>query len=683
MDAISPDFQPDLSSPVPSRAHILVSGSSAGTPSKTRKWSQCDSIEGQVPRGGERNKRARLDDSGYSDGDSGRVDIDEDLEVEGLLDLDNGEPFTTQDMEEVISVWETSVKDVRSRVLATSIHDERLGKELEVACIGSAYIRFIGPGDVFGVVDLEHNPNKRGNPRGLNSGHVELLHDIFRRPLAKKDHESPLYLAVDGRYISDEDKATMASADARNILSRLPPLVLKRDTSDEEAQLEEELWVQRVAGRWLSTPELNDRQSRLDSLRSDPTRGMSHILNGNHRIRAMLAQNPLIFSQRDAIRAKLEMTPGNRSDLEQEMQALQARVQGHTWRCLVYDSTLLTKSARNSLVHNEHERPAMGMGPGEKAWWLAQKFEAEMEEFMNTGGTQRCSRAHAANKVQSRWRREIGSAMTMTGCDTESSEPKRVDKFKQLGDLAGADAASRLFFNPLGMEMVLDCRPALWAFGELIDKPLAIEMLRPTGGPLIAHVWLSLKTLITLTNVLSGEGLVEAERWLACNQAITSEGYPDAVQHFRAMHLRPERVPQLLSKYGVDQAVKFGALYLNIIKPLAASGRINYTASNVLSAVRTVFNMFGTHYITGKSKLELHDRLLATSMQLYARLPTYKTGQPGESFYPMATLPSKDIRDALVSRWKGGWKVPDNGGCLVVVSVAAFTLMVVILTHLT
>ncbi|KAG8716674.1 hypothetical protein FRC08_009030 [Ceratobasidium sp. 394] len=607
----------------------------------------------------------RADAAPASPAASATMDVDsDDVAFEGSQGGDDREPFTAQDMEEVISAWETSVRDVRSRILAASVHDEKLGRDLDAAYIGSAYIQFIGPGIVHGVVDLEHNPNKRGNPRGLNPGHVEILHDIFRRPQAKKDHEAPIYLAVDGKHLSAQQRALMRAADARNLLSKLPPLVLERAHPEEEAQLEEELWVQRVEGRWLSMPELNDRQGRLQAFRSDPNRGMSHILNGNHRTRAMLAMNDMIIAQRDAIRAKLEKNPSNRADIERDMEALQERVEAHTWRCLVYDSTLLTKAAHNYLVFNEHERPSMGMGPGEKAWWLAQKFETEMEELMNAGGTQRCSRAHAANIVQGRWRREIGSRMTMTGRDAESDEPKHVEKVKQLGDLAGADAASRLFFNPLGMELVLDCRPALWAFGELIDKPLAIQMLRPSGGPLIAHVWLSLRTLITLSNVLSGEGITDAETWLDQHDPITPHGYPDAAAHFRALHGRPERVPQLLSKYGVDQSVRFGKMYMNAIKPLEVGGRIDYTSNKVLCAIRGVFDKFASTLVGSKSKPELPDRLLSASIRLYARMVTYKSGHEGEAFYPLATLPSKEVRDAMVARWHGGWNVPGNGDCL-------------------
>ncbi|KAG8739727.1 hypothetical protein FRC10_005224 [Ceratobasidium sp. 414] len=593
------------------------------------------------------------------------VDLDvHDLVANASQVTDDASFLAPQDMGEVISAWESSVRDVRDRVIAASVQDARLGKDLDHAYLGSAYIRFVGPGSVHGVVDLELNPNKRGNPRGLNPGHVGILHDIFSRPMARKDHESPIYLAVDGDLIPAKHRAAMADADARNILSNVPPLVLQRDDADDEARLEQELWVQRVDGRWLSPDELHDRQALLDHHRSNPSRGMAYILNGNHRTRAMLAINDGIVALRDGIRARLEASDGSRADIERDLDTLRQNVEAHTWRCLVYDSTKLTKTAHNYLVHNEHERPAMGMGPGEKAWWLAQKFETEMEELMNSGGTQRCSRSHAADVVQARWRREIGSNMTMTGFDAESDEPKHLDKVKQLGDLAGADAASRLFFNPLGMELVLDCRSALWAFGELIDKPLAIKMLRPSGGPLIAHVWLSLRTLITIMNVLSGDGLIEAENWLARNEQILAGGYHQAATHYRALHCRPERVPQLLSKYGVDQAVIFGELYLATFRAQAVLGRVDYSSSATLVALRTVFDKFGRTYNARKSKLDSSERRVAASIRLYARLATYETGNQGEAFYPMAVLPCTAVRDVWVSRWHGGWKVPGTGDCL-------------------
>ncbi|KAG9119534.1 hypothetical protein FRC07_005402, partial [Ceratobasidium sp. 392] len=593
---------------------------------------------------------------------------DDEVELTGAEPAPDLDRLTPAEVEEVIAAWEKSVRDVRSRVMAASVQDKRLAQDLDHAYLGSAYIRFIGPGDVFGVVDLEADPNQRGNPRGLNEGHVGLLQDIFRRPNAKKDHESPIFLAVNGEDVDEDTLVEMRTADARNVLSKLPPLVLKRPNAKTEARLEEEVWMQRVDGRWLSQAELDTRQGELDTLRGLNSRGMAHILNGSHRTRAMLRQNPVISARRDAIRAMIEKNPSNRNDIEREMEELSDMVENHAWRCLVYDSSKLSKTAHNYLVHNTHERPAMGMGPGEKAWWLAQKFEMEIQELMtSTNGTQRCSRAEAANIVQKRWRKEIGMKMTMTGKDAEADKPQAQSKShaKHLGDLAGTDVASRLFYNPLSMEMVLDVRPALWAFGELIDKSLAVEMLRPSGGPLIAHVWLALRTLLTLTNVFGGDGLEDAESWLRHNEKITLDGYEEATAHFHALHVRTERVPQLLSKFGKEEADLFGNMYQTALENFNVGGRINYDADNVKTAVRVVFDKFARSLLSDKDAADPVKKLVA-SIQLYARLPTYKSGRVEVSFYPMAALPSVAIKDSIVQRWTGGWSVPQDGDCLVV-----------------
>ncbi|KAG9126722.1 hypothetical protein FRC07_002224 [Ceratobasidium sp. 392] len=92
--------------------------------------------------------------------------------VEPAPDLDR---LTPAEVKEVIAAWEKSVCDVQSQVMAASVQDKQLAQDLDHAYLGSAYIRFIGLGDVFGVVDLEADPNRRGNPRGLNEGHVRLL----------------------------------------------------------------------------------------------------------------------------------------------------------------------------------------------------------------------------------------------------------------------------------------------------------------------------------------------------------------------------------------------------------------------------------------------------------------------------------------------------------------------------
>ncbi|KAG8752604.1 hypothetical protein FRC12_011876 [Ceratobasidium sp. 428] len=582
-----------------------------------------------------------------------RGDDDDEVVIEDVVPAPDNEPMSAEDRQELMVLWEKNILDLIDRTIAAPVHDEKLAKELGAAYMGSCYVRYIGVNEITGVVNLDLDPNARGNPRSLNEGHVTLLRDILIRPNAKKDHESPLFLAVAASAVDPKQRDVMMAADARNILSQLPPLILKRPDAAKENRLENELWSQSENGRWLSIHELDARKKELEEIRADPTRAKATLLNGNHRTRAMLAINPTIERKRDEVRLLIEKNPSNKADVEREVHELNQMVENHTWRCLVYDEDKLTPSARNYLVHNTHERPAMGMALGEKVWWLGTYFETEMGEQQGSGSTQRCTRAQAANTVQKRWRKELGVKMSSTGPE-EADSKKHGSHAKQLGDLAGTDAASRLFYNPASMEMVLDCRPALWAFQEIVDKPLAIEMLRPNGGPLIAHTWLSLRTLLTLANVSGGDKLTEAENWIRQNEKIVPEGHEEAVELFQALHVRPERVPQLLSKYGKEQADLFGSMFNAAVEPLAIGGRVDYTSAKVLIAIRGVFDRFGRTFLVDK-QASAPTRLFAASMQLYSRLPTFVSGRTAESFYPLATLPSIVIRDNVIKRWTGGW----------------------------
>ncbi|KAG8699568.1 hypothetical protein FRC09_006543, partial [Ceratobasidium sp. 395] len=502
-----------------------------------------------------------------SDGSSSDSDEDEEVVVDDASGPPDLTKMTPEEYAEMCSGWEKSVQDCQQRVLAISVQDERLAQDLENAVIGSAFLQFIGVGDVKGVVDLEGDPNKRGNPRGLNSGHVGILHDITRRPNAKKDHESPIFAQVDANLIEEELRDKMRAADARNLLSKVPMLVLKRKHAEREAKLEEEILLQRSEGRWLSPAEVDARQAELDGYRADPEYPKAQILNGNHRTHAMLLGNTAIFEKRDLVRSMIEKNTSSKEDVEREMAEFKKMVEAHTWRCLVYDTNKLTKSAQNFLVHNSHERPVMGMNTSEKCWWLAQTWETAFDELQ--GPTQGHDRASAGNIISKRWRKEIGQKMTgKQGAESAEHAPE-TSHSKVLGDLAGTDAASRLFYDAVSMEMVLDCRSALWAFGLLIDKPVAISMLRPSGGPLVTHVWLALRTLLTLCNVQAGDGLTDAENWIRQNEALTADGYDDALPHFQSLHNRPERVPQLLSKYGEKEAIEFGSMYQADVEPLA------------------------------------------------------------------------------------------------------------------
>ncbi|KAG8783740.1 hypothetical protein FRC12_019398 [Ceratobasidium sp. 428] len=574
----------------------------------------------------------------------------------------------TQGMEVNVTKWEASVLRLRAESLKGDAEQEQAARELEVAYIGSAHLRFGGLGDIFGVVNLAEDPNARGNPRGLSISHVDKLFQSIRLPNGKKDHEAPIAVAVPARLLSAKLIEAMKNSDATNILSQPPALVLKSATSEEEQRLENELFLKRRGDLWLPNEELHQIKARLDELRA--SKELAKLFNGNHRIRAILKRSEEVDAQRAQIRTLIEKGETPTEDIEDMMSEWLENAERLTWRCHVYDSDKLTKTAENALTRNEHSKPAKGMGSGERAWWLAQKFNGEIAEEIKTGkdGDEEGEVDYpiAAGIVQGRWRKELGMKMSMDE-DEEAdgdNDLKYHSKNKQLGDLAGKDPASRLFFNPVGMEMMLECCPALWAIDKTLDLTTATEMLRPSGGPLVAHFWLSLQTLIQIFNVADGEDLQIGEDYLTAHPTLTANGDPGAVPFYQSLHARPLRVPPLLSLFQDKESAKFGDLYLKAIEPHTKKLRcLDYRDRSVVASLRGVFDQFGMYM---HSETNLRKRLVAASLRLYARLPLYKNGGQGPMFYPAAILPSIAINKTLYERWAGGWGVGTSGDSLIV-----------------
>ncbi|KAG8705510.1 hypothetical protein FRC08_001638 [Ceratobasidium sp. 394] len=563
------------------------------------------------------------------------------------------------DVDELVSRWEGSLVNLRSRVLAVSSDDKEVAQDLRAAHIGDAYIQFVGPGAVESVLDLDTNPNVRANPRGLSADHVGKLFDIISRPNGKKDHEAPILICVARDRIAPDLQDRMSSARAEDLLSEVPLLQLK-DVTEEERQLEVAIWTEREDGKWLDSAGLVDRQARLKVLRQERTRAT--LLNGNHRTRAMLRVARKHLTARSELRAKIERGIGNQSDLVKAQTALNKEAESHTWRVKVYDTEALSPKARNYLVHNEHERPAKSAGVGERVWWLGQKFEAEIAvEQRPTVDGETMSRADAANIVHGRWLLELDrTPNTKDDDDDDDDNPGRKAKSKQLGDAAGNDNSSRLFYNPVTMEMALQCRHALSPFEWSLDKKCAIFMLKPGGAALVAYFWISMRTLLNVFDVARGGGLTDAETWLESNLDLNEEGYHGAIEHYNALHCHTERVPTLLEMYTQTRASRFAQLWEKAVAPFRAAGYLNFRDPELVLAVRKVFDEFGK-YMNGT---EDNRRMVAASCRLYARLPRYQYGCKTSMFYPTATLPSNRVLVFHLDRWRFGRQLPDRGDCL-------------------
>ncbi|KAG9100479.1 hypothetical protein FRC06_004110 [Ceratobasidium sp. 370] len=226
-------------------------------------------------------------------------------------------------VEELVSCWEHSLVDLRSRVLSVS-SDEKVAQDLKAAHIGDVYLQFVRPGAVDGVLDLDTDPNF--------TEHVAKLYYIISCPIGKKDHEALIIVCMPCSLIVPEVQANMVITHAEDLLSEVPLLHLK-DIGDEEVWLEKEIWMERTAGRWLDTGKLTESIGCLKVLRQQRTRAT--LLNGNHRTRAMLRIMKKHLSARSELHSKIEKGVGNQADLLSEQVALNVEVERHTWRVKV------------------------------------------------------------------------------------------------------------------------------------------------------------------------------------------------------------------------------------------------------------------------------------------------------------------------------------------------------------
>lgn len=110
------------------------------------------------------------------------------------------------------------------------------------------------------------------------------------------------------------------------------------------------------------------------------------------------------------------------------------------------------------------------------------------------------TREEALNIAQAKWRKECGKTLVV-GEEDENEDTAAKGRSTTKVTMVGDEGVSRLFTEATSMEMLLDCRSALWAIGNTLSKTSASNMLQPAGAPLVAHFWLALRTLIKVMSI--------------------------------------------------------------------------------------------------------------------------------------------------------------------------------------
>ncbi|KAB5588006.1 hypothetical protein CTheo_8552 [Ceratobasidium theobromae] len=547
--------------------------------------------------------------------------------------------------------WDTStlLMNNMKRTLAISDYDRRATAQLDDMTIGGAFLRFVGPGDVEGVLDL-YDPKGRENPRTIDENHVQRLLDTIRKPAGKRDHEAPIFIAVSRQLLSEDLQERMKIANVKNPAEEVPFLELTRPLGDREDELEKLIWSQRKDGAWLNALEVAQLKNELTKIRN--SRAHVHLLNGNHRLQVMIRLGDEIQCEHMSLLNDARNLKRFNADHEARLTEHGLRVANATWRVIVFDRDMLTEDVLNYLIRNEHERPARGMDSGESVWWGSWNFETLIDKAQVSGKAK--SRIEAINIAHRAWFTENQQKFTQGDQDSNASKTPtsgRSTKRGRVNTSGPADAVDdttvmALFGQPAGLEMVLDCRCAFEIFSKIITKPQIIHMLSKHGASVLAQIWLSIH--VQLYDVYDEEGFDEARGYIS-NTPITADGYESACELWDSVHSRPEQHPRLLTFYTKSHAADYNTAVQEVQRiAIHPSRGFEYDKPETHLALRKMFHKLGEEWRHPSSSEETK---IYVSFALYARLPTFKPGMKGAAFFPCAGLPAEKWIEEKMKRW--------------------------------
>ncbi|KAG9100886.1 hypothetical protein FS749_012206 [Ceratobasidium sp. UAMH 11750] len=492
---------------------------------------------------------------------------------------------------------------------------ERIANLVETCRIGGAYIHAFGLGHLYGIVDTDD----RRNPRPVTQSQVAKLVKAFLTPGAKSDHHSPIIVMIPRSRIKPSCLQSMLTSDPRNPAHAMPPLELSNDFSVELLQLETCMLSNQENNHWLSRESARDKSVRLSEVYN--SRQKAVLLNGNHRIQAILEIGRVYTQRFRDLRDKVQKGLVTQQEVEMEISGsdMMSKVMLASYRVEVYDADKMTNELLNWLVRNEDERPAQGMSAGELAWWNANRFDELVNKAPKDGAV---ARHEQINWAYVTWAR--GRALANTE-DTQPERSRSKSKSGRKGDWVGPDSISRLFTEPFTMEMVRDTRHALVAY-DMCPKTIAIF------------------------DVSNAEGLGEAREYISTNQRIGAIGDRSAVEHWDRLHSRSKGRPKLLRFYRGQLSKSFDKLYCAALDASKHPTRnIEWEHGPTVLRFREVFEAVGRE--TMEREPDWCHRV-GLSLRLYTRLPLSTETPDGPVFVPTSALPGENWLKSIQEQYK-------------------------------
>ncbi|KAG8735691.1 hypothetical protein FRC10_010272 [Ceratobasidium sp. 414] len=548
-------------------------------------------------------------------------------------------------MDELGRVITSMVCEVHEGTLHSSLDLDQIARSASECLLGGAYITGFGVGHVDGVVNPDQNPNSHVNPRALVQSHVEDLKQVIMDPALMRDWETPIVLMISPNDVEPGCLSEIIACDPKSPGVQVPRLKVVCPHEAEIASLEFACAYHKYEDRWLPDEDLASRRRRLEYLRS--LRPKATVINGNHRIEAIKdigEQSTRLFHD---LARKVQAKQIMFDTAEQQVRAIAHTANAARYRVEVYNGpstpawigNILHQGADNLyctadlmdhqlltvLARNDDSRTTQGTQTSEKAWSLAGRFQLWMRKAKESGATDTIDQYNAAHQD---WLKSISGNV--------DKERKRGGR---RGEWAGSDPVDRLFVEPLTTQMVLDTCNAKPVYDNIIKPTLASSMLHEDNALATCQIWLATRLLLSIFNVARGSGFDGARAYIRAHPTLDALGDPAAVAHWRRLHSCPELRPPLLTNYTTNMQKQFDTLFATEMRTFRArGGDVCPGDIRLLLPLRRVFDNL-SEWVLERAPLE-ESRKIATSLQLYARLPYDTAITDTATFYDSSALPA-------------------------------------------
>ncbi|KAG8791456.1 hypothetical protein FRC12_009165 [Ceratobasidium sp. 428] len=634
-------------------------------------------------------------------------------EPDELVELDSN----TKQVEDQVSLSDilaTTVRQTHARGDTLSTRDDlALVERYTIWVIGVAHLNFDRCGySVEHILPFTHDnlivDSHKLNVRPLDVLHANKMVDALSVLGAKRDYKSPIVIRLAESRIQPECLQSMKDKDWYGIRTSTPELRLKIAPEAIELANLLQLKVDKNS-KPVTDDQLAEARTKLEALRSKGDRIWAYLVNGNHRIAGMRGNALKIQKRWDEILQLQEEGTIDRAEFNRIVKEWERDNQRLTYRVIVLHENT-PQEILAELAENQEAEAQKGAGHAEALWNLGERYEGSIKRHQEK--TPQMFREKAVNISRHEHRlvrdamgehiivsnddepRKGKSSSTKSGGPPAALKNKgkarastedlvhRVSKDDTIDVVAvetadakrtgvggvreGKESFMRLGASAVHLEMIIATRSAYWVYNTMFRTDIIGLMLNRLGGMLTAHCWLSIETLLKISDVPTEKYLPDAQKYL--NQHImniTYAGHQSAIEHWTAPRLRPSNAPPLRNVYTEKVSGIFSTHHKDAgFDGSAANWGDPWSPVQVLK-LRTAYINFALELMRGDNVPE-PTLLFAVMCALYAMLPiapkptiatpsgshaeAYNSDRPktvSNYFYPGARLPSAKIYRAF------------------------------------